>query len=370
MTNTPDPLLEADPNHADLELDELTAPTMHTLARLARLAEAELELAELRSGAAPDVHAMALRTILDRWAQPPPGMLALLPRSTRKENAKGRCDVCGGWHGLPAVHLDYMGHADITEALILIDPFWNWRPAAINHDTGGPFVQRRDSTLTMWGYLTVLGVERLCVGTCEASKPEPEKELIGDLLRNGALRFGIAVRLWSKADHVDMADATGPTDTGAPPAPAPVGDPGPAEPAGAPVDTNAGGRETARRARADKARQDVADQAAAARSGSEATLPASSSAAPPRTSPVPRDPGPGVLELAALATSGPLKTRALRAARDACTELAIALPGSYEDVLAGPDYIAAAAAEALEAHLGRKANADTESQPVTLGDGA
>lgn len=356
MTNTPDPAGDAPPS-----LEE-------------QLAAAELELAELRAAAAPDVHALKLRGILDKWAQPPAGMLALLPKPKKRDAAPGRCDECGGWHGLPAVHLDYMGHADVTEALILIDPFWNWRPAAINPDTGGPMVNRRDKTLTMWGYLTVLGVERLCVGTCVADKFEPEKELIGDMLRNGALRFGIAVRLWSKADHVDMADVDEP---GAPAAPAPVGDPGPAEPAGAPVDRNAGGRAALDRpARADKARQDVADQTAAARAGQEAPLPASSSAAPPRTSPVPKDPGPGVESLAKLATTGPLKTRALRAARDVCTELAIALPGSFEDVLAGPDYVAAGAAEALEAHLGRKANAATDTDtppvapPVALGGGA
>jgi hypothetical protein len=57
----------------------------------------------------------------------------------------------------------------------------------------------------MWGWLVVHGTRRLCVGTCEASKGDPEKELIGDLLRNGAMRFGIGTRLWSKSDSADPA---------------------------------------------------------------------------------------------------------------------------------------------------------------------
>jgi hypothetical protein len=59
--------------------------------------------------------------------------------------------------------------------------------------------------LVMWGYLTVHGVDRLCVGTCEPGKGDPEKELVGDLLRNGAMRFGIGTKLWSKATDADPA---------------------------------------------------------------------------------------------------------------------------------------------------------------------
>ena len=187
------------PDAADtLDDGSLIADTIAALEALI----AELELAQA------DTHAGRLADIVTKWADPEPGMLSKLPKPTRKENPKGRCDVCRGYHGLPAVHLDYMGHADVTEALIDADPFWNWRPAAIDHNTGGPVIVR-EKMATMWGYLTVLGVERMCVGTADGGKEEYAKELIGDLLRNGAMRFGIGLRLWSKADHLD---ATGDAD--------------------------------------------------------------------------------------------------------------------------------------------------------------
>lgn len=179
----------------------------------------------------PDTRA-SLLAILDRWAQPPADMLAKLPKPKQRGADKGRCNeaavqarqtdyACGGWHGLPAVHLDYMGHADVTEALIREDPAWNWRPAAINPATGGPaYGKNAKGLIVMWGHLTLHGVERMCVGTCEPDKFEIEKELIGDMLRNGAMRFGIAVRLWSKADHLDATDDT-PVPDAAPAGPDP-----------------------------------------------------------------------------------------------------------------------------------------------------
>lgn len=170
----------------------------------------------------PDAHRRALLTILDSWGQPDPGMLAQLPRYTGNERDKSkrnksRCDVCGGWHEQPSIHLDYMGHADVTEALIKIDPFWTWRPAAINQSSGGPAIVPslgKAGMMVMWAYLTILGKEMLCVGTAQQSKEELEKELIGDMIRNGALRFGIAVRLWSKADHEDVKDTPEPIAAG------------------------------------------------------------------------------------------------------------------------------------------------------------
>jgi hypothetical protein len=98
-----------------------------------------------------------------------------------------------------------MGHAEVTLALIDVDPAWNWHPVAIDPETGGPKITPQGKRLVLWGYLEVLGVQRLCVGTCDAGKGDPEKELIGDLLRNGAMRFGIGTKLWSKAVDADPA---------------------------------------------------------------------------------------------------------------------------------------------------------------------
>jgi len=92
-----------------------------------------------------------------------------------------------------------MGHAEVTLALIDADPMWTWEPMAIDIETGSPRIVQDGNLLTLWGYLTVCGVRRLCVGTCEARKAESSKELLGDALRNGAMRFGIGTKLWSKA---------------------------------------------------------------------------------------------------------------------------------------------------------------------------
>lgn len=160
----------------------------------------------------------ALASIPGRFAQPDPTTLATLPKPYKADSPKGKCAECGGYHGLPAVHLSYMGHAEVTLALIEADPCWNWRPMALDVDTGTPVIGVAQRRLTMWGYLTVQGVERLCVGTCEPGKGDPEKELIGDLLRNGAMRFGIGTKLWSKAVAADPAGRSD-EQTYEPPAP-------------------------------------------------------------------------------------------------------------------------------------------------------
>lgn len=134
-----------------------------------------------------------------------PETISLLPKPLSKDAPKSHCDVCGGYHGMPAVHIDYQGHADVTLALLDVDPEWSWRPAARNPVTGGPAIDLQGGRLVMWAFLTVHGFERECVGTCGSNQPDSEKELIGDMLRNGAMRFGIATRLWSKADRADPA---------------------------------------------------------------------------------------------------------------------------------------------------------------------
>ena len=104
--------------------------------------------------------------------------------------------------------LDFVGHADITRILIEIDPMWTWEPCdwvdgrpAIHVHKG--HVPRRNqepievNMATMWGKLTVHGVTRVAVGSCEAHKPDLDKELVSDFLRNAAMRFGICLALWS-----------------------------------------------------------------------------------------------------------------------------------------------------------------------------
>lgn len=144
-----------------------------------------------------------LASILTKWGNPPEGMVDKLPKPTGRDNRKGQCAECGGYHGLPAVHLDYMGHAAVTRALIETDELWNWEPVAFT-EQGEPLITNAGGHLRMWARLTVLDKTVLCVGTCPAGKPEPEKELIGDMLRNGAMRFGIGLGLWAKDEWNDL----------------------------------------------------------------------------------------------------------------------------------------------------------------------
>ena len=128
-----------------------------------------------------------------------------LPKPTKKQTddvkqdfKQGiRCEVCGGWHHRNVVHLKYVGHAALTKRLLDADPTWNWEPVAVNED-GTP---KLDKDSGMWGKLTVCGVTRLGYGDAQGKNgPNATKEVIGDFLRNAAMRFGAALDLWSKAD--------------------------------------------------------------------------------------------------------------------------------------------------------------------------
>jgi len=137
----------------------------------------------------------------------PAHQISKLPKETkaqideRKANRSAgvSCKVCGGWHHKNAVHLDYVGHAALTDRLLDVDPEWSWEPAALRD--GLPAF---DASGGLWIKLTVCGVSRLGYGHA-AAKPQMdpgarEKEVIGDALRNAAMRFGAALDLWHKGD--------------------------------------------------------------------------------------------------------------------------------------------------------------------------
>lgn len=137
----------------------------------------------------------------------PDHQISLLPRPTKKDNPKGNCHECGGYHGIPAVHLKYVGHAALTDRLLDVDPLWNWEPFAT--ENGLP---KFDANGGLWIRLTVCGHTRMGYGNAEASNFKDigsrEKEVIGDALRNAAMRFGAALELWHKGDlHVQDQDA-------------------------------------------------------------------------------------------------------------------------------------------------------------------
>ena len=129
-----------------------------------------------------------------------------LPKQLMKNDQdRGRCErgtrysadghFCGGYHAR-SMHLDYIGHAGITDRLNQVDPLWTWEPLALTPQ-GTPLM----SDGGMWGKLTVLGVSRIGFGdSAGKSGPNAIKEVIGDFIRNAAMRFGVATYLWSKSE--------------------------------------------------------------------------------------------------------------------------------------------------------------------------
>ena len=124
-----------------------------------------------------------------------------------------RCKICGSWHHPDVVHLDYVGHAALTDRLLDTDPEWNWEPMGLNPD-GTPALDRNGG---LWIRLTVCGVTRPGYGCADGkSGGDAMKEIIGDALRNAAMRFGAALDLWHKGDlHVEESADEGHSQNGA-----------------------------------------------------------------------------------------------------------------------------------------------------------
>ena len=143
----------------------------------------------------------ALRQLLAEWASPPAEMVDVIPK--------------GG------VELKYLGHAATTRALLECDPEWWWEPMAFDAD-GLPLLVTDDQgrPIGLWIYLHVCGVRRPGYGSCLPGKSDAVKELIGDALRNAAMRFGVAINLWGK-DHPEK-DKPAPRKAKATPLPSPV----------------------------------------------------------------------------------------------------------------------------------------------------
>lgn len=167
-----------------------------------------------------------------------PHQIGKLPKPFFKDSPKQNCRECGGYHGFPCVHVDYVGHAALTDRLLDADPEWNWEPVS-RDQFGQPLIMNGG----LWIKLTVCGVTRLGYGdTGGKGGPNGVKEAIGDALRNAAMRFGAALDLWHKGDlHAfkeeqgyqqdDLPERDINQEPAAPPQ-APVSDqtPGPAQP--------------------------------------------------------------------------------------------------------------------------------------------
>ena len=125
----------------------------------------------------------ALRKVLHDYAVPDPKIVSKLPK--------------GG------ITLDFVGHADITRILIEIDPHWNIEPVAYD-EAGLPAAKKIGNMIQAGFRMTLLGQTRYCVGSVEERKSDIGKELVSDAIRNGAMRFGISLSLWTKAEWEDL----------------------------------------------------------------------------------------------------------------------------------------------------------------------
>lgn len=139
-----------------------------------------------------------------------------------EEHKKSRCATCGAYISERHIHLDYVGHGAVTERLLDVDLGWNWEP--LGFDEHGLPVMTYDEKLNpigLWVRLTVAGMTRLGFGSCPSGQFEAEKVLIGDAIRNAAMRFGVALGLWIKGhaedDERTAAEADRQRDRGAPP---------------------------------------------------------------------------------------------------------------------------------------------------------
>ncbi|MEU9761829.1 hypothetical protein AB0D98_19195 [Streptomyces sp. NPDC047987] len=79
------------------------------------------------------------------------------------------------------IDLAYVGHAEATNRLLNVDPFWDWEPLTVD-ERGLPQV---DGYRGLWIRLTVCGMSRLGYGHAgDKTGGDAVKETIGDAIRN------------------------------------------------------------------------------------------------------------------------------------------------------------------------------------------
>ncbi len=125
------------------------------------------------------------------------------PKKTCPDHKRQKCRVCKAYVSTAHMHVDFVGHADVTDRLLKVDPEWNWEPLAFD-SFGAPAL---DGNGGMWIRLTIGGVTRLGYGHADGKKGgNAVKECIGDAIRNAAMRFGVALDLWRKESPGDAEE--------------------------------------------------------------------------------------------------------------------------------------------------------------------
>lgn len=115
----------------------------------------------------------------------------------RQDHERRQCRRCGQSMTTAHIDLKFVGHAEATNRLLNVDPFWDWEP--LTTDQAG--LPQYDQNRGLWIRLTVCGVTRLGYGNAEGkSGGDAVKEIIGDAIRNAGMRFGMALDLWTTSD--------------------------------------------------------------------------------------------------------------------------------------------------------------------------
>jgi hypothetical protein len=117
------------------------------------------------------------------------------------EHKKQKCRTCKAYVSTQHIHVDYVGHAHVTERLLDADPNWSWEPLALS----GQGLPQIDDSGGLWIRLTIGGKTMLGYGDAPG-KRAAVKELIGDAIRNAAMRFGVALDLWKKESPEPVAE--------------------------------------------------------------------------------------------------------------------------------------------------------------------
>ncbi|MGW4128006.1 hypothetical protein [Amycolatopsis japonica] len=117
------------------------------------------------------------------------------------EHKPKTCSTCKAYLG-KHIHIDYVGHAHVTERLLNVDPGWSWEPLALS----GQGLPQIDDNGGLWIRLTIGGKTMIGYGDAPGKGRGAVKELIGDAIRNAAMRFGVALDLWKKEPAEPVAE--------------------------------------------------------------------------------------------------------------------------------------------------------------------
>lgn len=147
----------------------------------------------------------ALKLMFDRYKAPDQKLIKTFRKTWKREDGSEA-----------GVNLSYLGHADLTMILLTEDPLWNWEPCGADPTTGVPAVERdpKGYARGLWIRLTVHGHSRIGFGNCPPGKSDAQKILIGNALRNAAMRFGIGLSLWKANTDVLLDAGLNPDDQG------------------------------------------------------------------------------------------------------------------------------------------------------------